>query len=100
MISMRQTKMRRARRGENDRRAQRGIAVILVLAVLSVLVVAGAIGAGLLTGNLRAAGGHRTAARAQYCAEAGLVAGRAFYLNNLGQLSAFLACPAGGACPA
>lgn len=79
---------------------QRGMAVAMIMVVLGALMLIGAVGAGLLSANLRTAGAQRIAARALYCAEAGLAAGRTFFLANAGMVNAILQCNAGqAACP-
>lgn len=76
------------------------MAVAMIMVVLGALMLIGAVGAGLLSANLRSAGTQRTAARALYCAEAGLALGRAYFLANVGLLNTILQCNAGqAACP-
>lgn len=81
------------------REREGGMAVAMIMVVLSALLLVGVLGMGLIMGNLRAAGAHRSAKSALFCAEAGLAAGKVFFSNNVGQWNSFLACASGVNCP-
>jgi hypothetical protein len=76
------------------------MAVAMVMAVVVAMLLVGAVGMGLLSASLRTSGAQRTAARALACAEAGLAAGRVFFLDQVGTWNSFLACNTGAPCPA
>ncbi len=70
----------------------RGMAVAMMMTLLGAMLLMGVVSLGLMMASLRTAGSHRQAARAHFCAEAGLVAGRTFFAGHVGTWNTFLQC--------
>ena len=71
---------------------ERGMAVAMIMTVLGVLMLMGLVSLGVMMASLRTTGAHRAAAQAHFCAEAGLVAGRTFFAQNVGSWNTYLQC--------
>ena len=71
---------------------EQGMAVAMVMTVLGVLMLMGLVSLGVMMASLRTTGAHRAAAQGHFCAEAGLVAGRAFFAQNVGSWNTYLQC--------
>ena len=73
--------------------------VATVMILLGTLTMMGVLGLAVMLAGVRSSGAQREAARALYCAEAGLAAGQTLLSTNVGSWNSYLACGGGGACP-